>query len=116
MRSLRPIVSTALGTLLVVATLQLAPTARGASPSPIRINAGGGQYQGNGGVTWSADTGYTGGKTHSTSRKIAGTQDDPIYQSERWGMTAYRFAVAQSGTYHVTLRLAEITYSQVGTR
>src|SRR4051812_40683355 len=100
MRSFRPIVSTALGTLLVVATLQLAPTAHGASPSPIRINAGGSQYQGTDGV-WSADTGYTGGKTHSTSHKIAGTQDDAIYQSERWGMTAYRFAVPQSGTYHV---------------
>jgi hypothetical protein len=47
---------------------------------------------------------------------IDSTTDDPLYQSERWGMTAYRFTVP-NGLYQVVLKFAEIyQWATVGSR
>ena len=71
------------------------------------VNAGGGEVTAGDGVTYLADAGATGGRTYTTSHPIAGTDDDALYQSERYGDFAYRVPV-ENGVYDVTFRLAEI--------
>lgn len=46
---------------------------------------------------------------------IADTADDPLYQTVRWGVEGYRFAVP-NGTYRVTLKFCEPHYSAAGQR
>jgi len=86
------------------------------------VNAGGPAYSDIAGKTWAADKpystaswGYTGGGTYSTGSAIGGTDDDPLFQTERWGMSAYRFDVP-NGVYEVELRFAEVYYSRSGAR
>ena len=52
------------------------------------------------GILWSGDAGFTGGNTYATSDSIRGTADSALYQSERWGMSSYDFAVP-NGDYRV---------------
>lgn len=88
-----------------------------------RINAGGSQYTDHNGDVWSADQsygttsgfGYVGGKTYSTSDPISGTEDDMLYQSERYNMAAYYFLVPD-GTFDVTIHFAEIYHKSAGER
>ncbi len=87
-----------------------------AHEAQIRINCGGGSYVDTAGNLWSADINFTGGATYSTSTPIAGTDDDPLYQSERYGNNfGYQIPVAD-GTYIVTLHFAEIYFQQGGKR
>ena len=95
----------------------------GPAVSSFRINAGGAKYVDNAGKTWAADQvynsankyGFVGGFTHSTSDAIANTTDDPLYQSERWAMLAYRFDLP-NGNYMVRLLFAEIYFNQPNNR
>ncbi|MGZ0709598.1 Kelch repeat-containing protein [Coraliomargarita sp. W4R53] len=50
------------------------------------INAGGDAYTSSNGVVYAADQHFTPtpGLTYSSLHPIAGTEDDPLYQSERW--------------------------------
>src|SRR5262249_51929197 len=66
------------------------------------------------GITYLADPGPTIGaaasQTYSTSADIVGTNDDPLYNTERWtpgGSFTYEIPVA-NGTYRVELNFAEI--------
>ena len=79
-----------------------------------RINAGGTSFMDSDGHAWSADQsyssgsfGYVGGSTYRSYDKISGTISDRIYQTERWGLSAYRFSVP-NGIYQVNLHFAEI--------
>lgn len=79
----------------------------------IRINAGGPEVT-TGGVTWSADQHFSGGKSYTNGAvtAIAGTDDDVLYLTERsatsnLGSFAYDIPV-EDGTYEVRLHLAEI--------
>ena len=85
--------------------------------TPIRVNAGGPAFSDGAGNAWSADTGFSGGSTFTTGAAIAGTNDDTLYQSERWnsGTLQYQFA-APAGTYDVTLKFAEIFFTASGRR
>ncbi|PIY65432.1 hypothetical protein COY91_02380 [Candidatus Shapirobacteria bacterium CG_4_10_14_0_8_um_filter_39_15] len=77
------------------------------SPSPltaIMVNVGGSAY-GN----WKADMGYTDGQTYSVTNPIANTNDQALYQTERYNMSAYRFNIP-NGNYSVTLKFAEIYF------
>ncbi len=104
-------------------TIPLAKTSTQTAAFLQRVNAGGPSYTNNG-ITWDADQayqigswGYVGsGGTYATSDPIANTTDDALYQSERWGMTAYRFTVPTSGRYRVDLHLAEIWYNAANKR
>ncbi|HEX9971810.1 MAG TPA: malectin domain-containing carbohydrate-binding protein, partial [bacterium] len=88
-----------------------------------RVNAGGNvNYVDHEGNTWNKDQqyspggwGYVGGNTHVKVRSINNTQDDELYQSERYGMSAYRFDVA-NGTYRAVLHFAEIYYRSTNKR
>jgi Malectin domain len=69
----------------------------------------GGAYLENSGLrTWAADKFYTLGNTFSdTSKAIANTLDDTIYQSERTGEFSYEIPVP-TGNYEITVHLAEM--------
>lgn len=87
------------------------------TPTPIyiqRVNAGGPTYVDRLGLTWQADQqyatggwGYAGGGAYVNALSIAGTDDDTLYQTERYNMTAYKFDVPNS-PYRVRLRFAEL--------
>ena len=83
--------------------------------SAIRVNAGGPSYLDSGGQTWSADTGFNGGNTFSTTNTISNTNDPVLYQTERFGPTTYNFTVP-NGNYSVVLKFAEIYWTAVGQR
>ncbi|MFD1506959.1 choice-of-anchor D domain-containing protein [Georgenia yuyongxinii] len=87
--------------------------------APIRINAGGGAVT-LGGVQWSADQYFSGGKSYSNPQvtQIAGTTDDVLYQSERsatsnLGSFGYDIPV-NGGGYVVRLHFAEIYHGATG--
>jgi hypothetical protein len=105
-----------------------ATATRSATPSPtptatattyrldLANNAGGTAYTDGNGYTWRADQaytsggwGYSGGQVYTTNTGTNGTDDDALYQSQRYwqGNGAYRFTVP-NGTYNVHLRFAEI--------
>ncbi|MDJ0784525.1 MAG: malectin domain-containing carbohydrate-binding protein [Desulfosarcinaceae bacterium] len=82
-----------------------------ASDAVVRVNCGGGRYWDRAGNEWSADFGYNTGRVASTSKAIAGTSDDTLYQSNRWNSKRtkpleYAFKLA-NGAYTVNLHFAE---------
>ena len=84
-----------------------------------RINAGGGQVNSSIGV-FAADAYYSPspGNTSSTTAAIAGTTDDAVYQTDRYGSTGvlnYTFPVT-NGQYVVVLHFAEIYFAAVNNR
>lgn len=79
------------------------------------VNCGGPQYVDKSGVVYQADTLDSGGGTYKTTAPIDGTEDDLLYQSERYGNFSYNIPLP-SGIYSVILKLAEIYYSSAGRR
>ena len=73
------------------------------------LQSSGGAYLENSGTrTWAADKFFTGGNAYSdTSKAIANTLDDPLYQSERWGAASYEIPVP-TGSYEIIVHLAEM--------
>jgi hypothetical protein len=87
-----------------------------AHPSVIwTVNAGGPKYTDGQGIVYRGNTQFSTGGAYTTTAAIAGTTDDRLYQSERYGDFSYAIAVA-NGDYLVTLKFAEIYYTQPGTR
>jgi hypothetical protein len=89
------------------------------------VNAGGGAYIDHDGDPWTADQLYSDGsfgymssksKTASTSDDISGTEDDPLYQSQREQPIEYRFDGLPAGVYEVDLRFAEVKKQKLNTR
>jgi hypothetical protein len=73
------------------------------------VNAGGSEYTATDGTTYQADTNFDTGSTYGTTQAIDGTDDDTLYQTERYGGSfGYDIPVSESGTYEVTLQFAEI--------
>jgi len=56
-----------------------------------------------------------GGKLAHYANPIADTEDDALYQSVRWDLDAYRFAVPD-GAYAVTLKFCEVAHERAGAR
>jgi hypothetical protein len=79
------------------------------------VNAGGPKYTDQQGIIYRGHTQFSTGYAATTSAAIAGTTDDPLYQSERFGDFAYAVPVA-NGDYLVTLKFAEIYWTQPGQR
>ena len=86
------------------------------------VNAGGAAYNDVAeGDPWVVDRAYTAGGygyvgrggEFSSRRAIAGTDDDPLYQNLRRGMSEYRFDVP-NGVYQVELRFAELSNRRPG--
>lgn len=74
------------------------------------INAGGPAYTAADGTEYQADGYYSSGRTSTHAHDIAGTDDDLLYQSERWRAFTYSVPVPETGTYTVELEFAEIYY------
>jgi Malectin domain len=95
------------------------PTAQADSSSaPVRIDCGGGVYTDSLGQVWAADNSFVGGsvKSYPSSKFVAGTEDDKLFQSERFGRTlVYQIPMA-NGAYDVTLNFAEMYWSAAGKR
>lgn len=96
----------------LTATSTVAITVSSSTPSTAlyRINAGGPAYTDGSGNSWSADQYFDSGITYTNAVPIAGTSDDTLFQSERYGTTpnlSYSLPVA-NGSYTVTLGFAEI--------
>jgi len=86
-------------------------TPAGQTTTTIRVNAGGPQYTDTAGNVWAADFGFTGGQTVQVSNSIAGTNDDALYQRDRWDPAtapemSYAFTVP-NGNYTVKLHFVE---------
>jgi hypothetical protein len=81
----------------------------------VRIEAGGAaNFTDSSGNLWLADTGFTagaGGVADRGNLAIGNTVNDRLYQTERWGMTAFAYNVP-NGTYQVNLHFAE-TYAGI---
>jgi len=58
---------------------------------------------------------HVGGRTAYYQNPIAGTEDDPIYQSCRWDVSAYHLKIP-NGVYSITLKFCEVAYSEKGKR
>jgi len=92
------------------------------TPTPafeLRVNCGGAQYTDGAGKVWLADKAFAtgswgyeggGGVADNTGVAVAGTTDDVLYQSERWGSPTYRFTVP-NGSYQVVLKFAEMYFT-----
>lgn len=78
--------------------------------SVLRINAGGGMVTDSVGRTWQADRYFTGGTAHAVTASIAGTKDQDLFRSERWGAAGYDIPVT-NGSYLLQLLFAEINPS-----
>ncbi|MEB8330272.1 PKD domain-containing protein [Flavobacteriaceae bacterium KMM 6897] len=85
-------------------------------PIPLRINSGGPDLDFNGEL-WSADQYFVGGSVSSNSIAIANTENDALYQTERFsssgaGLT-YEIPVI-NGTHNINLHFAEIYFGVPG--
>jgi len=93
------------------ASLSAATSACPPAATAKRVNAGGPAFTAAGGLVFAADTYFTGGTAAaSVTRPIAGTTDDALYQSERWGNWSYAVPV-ENGTYTVKLHFAETYFT-----
>jgi hypothetical protein len=79
------------------------------------VNAGGPKYTDGQGIVYRGNTQFSTGGAYTTTAAIAGTTDDRLYQSERYGDFSYTIPVA-NGDYLVTLKFAEIYWTQPGQR
>ncbi|WP_375437790.1 DUF4082 domain-containing protein, partial [uncultured Hymenobacter sp.] len=96
----------------VSVTVTSAPT--GGVTALYRLNAGGPATSTSIGA-FAADQYFTGGNPSGGGGAIAGTTDDVLYQTERWGAMSYNLPVA-NGTYTVKLHFAEVYFSNPGQR
>lgn len=80
----------------------------------IRINTGGNQITGPGGEIFDADEYFNTGYIYSNEVDIANTEDDELYQVERYtnneGSFGYEIPVAISGEYDIRLHFAELYF------
>jgi lysophospholipase L1-like esterase len=93
----------------------------------LRVNIGGPAFDESGGTHWEADKpypqgtwdygkwGYVGGNTATTTSPISGTDNDALYQSERWGISEFKVDVPV-GTYTVRLHFVEMAHTSSGSR
>ncbi len=97
----------------------LTPTPATPDPNPsniIRINAGGDAYTDVNGNLWSADQYSTGGRKYSTKADIANTDDDKLYQTERWTKDLSYVIPVSNGDYKVTVKFAELYWDSTNKR
>jgi hypothetical protein len=87
------------------------------SPAPVlAINAGGPTFVLNSGVTYEADTGFTGGTATDTPFAVTGTDNDPIYYSYRSG-TSFSYSLSvPNGAYNLVLNFVDPTSTAAGQR
>ncbi|WP_278251890.1 malectin domain-containing carbohydrate-binding protein [Sabulibacter ruber] len=90
-------------------------TGTGGGGTTVRINAGGTQVTAANGDVFNADQYFGAGEAFTNTQivDIAGTSDDALYRSERYGSFSYNIPVT-SGTYRLRLHFAEIYFGAAG--
>lgn len=82
------------------------------SQRPILINAGGESYIDSLGNVWETDAKFTAKESYHDDSPIAGTHDEPLYQSYRFGglqNPALKYEIpVENGLYDVHLHFAEV--------
>jgi hypothetical protein len=104
----------------ILASAVLVAAAAAVSAQTVNVNCGGNDMVTSDGTHWSADSYYTGGDLLYTGYTIANTnpQDLYLYRSARAGLYgdfSYNIPVP-NGSYTVTLKMAEIQFSNKGER
>jgi len=89
------------------AVINVADQEDGAPTLVYALNAGGDAFTAANGVTYEADT-FDNGREFSTSADIAGTNDDGLYQTEKWSKSLNYETDVANGTYDIELNFAEI--------
>ncbi|OWY23589.1 choice-of-anchor D domain [Sphingobacteriales bacterium UPWRP_1] len=100
-------------------TLTVTQPTGGGSGTAIRINCGGSSFTDSNGNTFAADAYFAGDGSFATLSAIAGTVNDALYQTERYGWSnnlAYNIPVPVAGYYTVKLHFAEIYWTAAGQR
>jgi len=87
----------------------------GAPLETFAVNCGGSSYTASDGTFFNADKNYSGGSVFSTNAFISGTDDQTLYQSERYGNVSYSIDLP-NGIYEVSLMFAEIYHEEAGKR
>ncbi|TGD76684.1 malectin domain-containing carbohydrate-binding protein [Hymenobacter wooponensis] len=95
------------GYAVATTTVQLTVTGNGVV---FAVNAGGEAYTDANHISFQSDRNFRGGSTYQTSSPIAGTTDDVLYQTERYGNFSYAITLP-NGTYRLTFKLAEIYWT-----
>jgi hypothetical protein len=80
------------------------------------VNCAGGYYTSKDGVQYQADNSYVGGYSNSTLEPISGTDDDELYQTERWRPSTYRIPGLANGTYEIKFQFAETYWAAANSR
>ncbi len=80
----------------------------------VAVNAGGQSTTYNG-VSYEADNYYSNGSSYSTTADISGTNEDGLFQSERYGTFSYSIPVT-AASYSLKLHFAEIYFTSAGQR
>ncbi len=79
------------------------------------IDAGGPGYMAIDGTVYEADAYYSGGAPWKSPAPIANTQDDALYQTERYGNVPFVYNISlPNGAYNVVLHMAEVYYTGAG--
>jgi len=84
---------------------------------PVLINAGGASFKDVRGRVWAADSYFTGGYSSAdgSAFTFSGTQDQAIYQTERYGIFEYNIPLPE-GSYEVIIHLSESHFDTIGQR
>lgn len=91
------------------------PDTPGEGTVVMAINSFGTAFNNSDDIDYVADTDVSGGRKYTTTAEIAGTADDSLYQTERWGDFSYDLAL-ENGRYEVTFQFAEIYHNAAGHR
>ncbi|MEB3358225.1 MAG: malectin domain-containing carbohydrate-binding protein, partial [Synechococcales bacterium] len=86
-----------------------------APPGSVLINVGGPSYTDSLGQIWAADRYFTGGSLFSSTAEIFKTEDDVLYQTERFGNFSYAIPL-DAGNYSVKLHFAELFHNDFNAR
>lgn len=81
-----------------------------------RIRCGASAVTDSAGRAWRKDIGYLGGQVTGANHPIAGTQDEALYQGERYDKDFSYALPVPAGSYQVTLKFAEIYWDKPGAR
>jgi hypothetical protein len=86
--------------------IEIAPSQPGAI-RPIRISARDSGYTDRNTLSWSSDRYFHSGVQVQRHDPVAGTDDETLYQNERFGNFSYTIPVAQNSRYTVTMKFCE---------
>jgi hypothetical protein len=92
------------GKQAAVSAIEIVPGQKGRM-RPVRILARQTPYYSNDSLWWSPDAYFEGGQLATYATPVSGTDDQELYDSERWGNFSYAIPVAP-GRYTVTLHFA----------